>query len=90
MIHHYGGRAKQISFRWDQSTNFAMMEVIECRHTKKIWRVRDPSKLRIFLWQLAKNAILTWDNLQKSGWIGPSICALFRHEEELVDQIMLH
>ena len=41
-----------------------------------------PIKAEITLWLTLNNKLLTWDNLQKRGWIGPSRCALCHSDEE--------
>lgn len=43
-------------------------------HAKLIWRSKGPLKACIFLWFLAKDAILSWQNLQRRGWLGSSYC----------------
>jgi len=40
----------------------------------RIWQSRLWPKVSTFLWLLSKRRILTWDNLQKRGFIGPSRC----------------
>lgn len=42
----------------------SMMGVIH----KKIWQIKVPLKIRIFLWLLLKDSVLTKDNLKKRGW----------------------
>jgi hypothetical protein len=42
-----------------------------------IWKSNLWPKVNIFLWLLVQNRILTWDNLRKRGFIGPSTCPLF-------------
>lgn len=59
------------------------------RHAKTIWSVRCPLKIRVFLWLIEKNVLLTWDNLQRRGWVGPSICTLCGNEEETIKHITL-
>lgn len=59
------------------------------RYAKYIWRVWCPLKIRVFLWLLAKEALLTLENLQKREWIGPNICVLCGHEEESTQHITL-
>ena len=43
---------------------------------RKIWNGILWPKVSICLWLIAKNGILTWDNLLKRGFIGPSRCTL--------------
>jgi hypothetical protein len=39
-------------------------------HTKWIWKARIPLKIKILLWQLFRDAILTRDNLRRRKWTG--------------------
>jgi ribonuclease HI len=43
-----------------------------------------PLKLNIFIWLVVENKILTWENLQRRGFIGPSICILCKQSKESV------
>jgi hypothetical protein len=56
------------------------------QRTNRIWsKVWNPAlwpKISTFLWLVVHNRTLTWDNLQKRGFIGPSCCVLcLQHEE---------
>jgi len=42
---------------------------------KRIWKGKIPAKIKIFLWLLSCNALLTKDNLQKRKWMGDPSCA---------------
>jgi len=56
----------------------------------KIW---DPSiwpKVSTFLWLLCHNKILTWDNLRKRNFHGPSICPNCKQNEESIIHLMHH
>jgi len=37
---------------------------------KKIWKGKIPAKIKIFLWLVANNALLTRDNMTKRKWTG--------------------
>jgi hypothetical protein len=37
---------------------------------KKIWKVKIPLKIKIFMWLMNQNTILTKDNLLKRNWQG--------------------
>ena len=50
---------------------------------KQSWKYEGPLKAKLTLWMTLNNNILTWDNLQKRGWIGPSRCALCHSDEEI-------
>jgi hypothetical protein len=41
---------------------------------KKIWKSKIPAKIKIFLWLMMNNAILTKDNLLKRKWSGDPSC----------------
>ena len=48
---------------------------------KKIWKGKVPAKIKIFLWLLMNNAILTKDNLLRRKWVGSPICYFCNQEE---------
>ena len=41
---------------------------------RKIWKGRVPPKIKIFMWLMANDAILTKDNLIKRKWVGNPKC----------------
>jgi len=41
---------------------------------KRIWKGKIPEKIKIFLWLMANDAILTKDNLSKTNWQGDPSC----------------
>jgi hypothetical protein len=43
---------------------------------RALWDWNIPIKIKLFCWLLLENKVLTWDNLQKKGGMGPSICML--------------
>jgi hypothetical protein len=43
---------------------------------KLFWKIKIPLKVKIFLWLMLKNSILTKDNLLKRGWTGNAQCHL--------------
>jgi hypothetical protein len=53
----------------------------------KIWQSILWPKVSIFLWLTAQNRILTWDNLLKKGFIGPSRCTLCQQREETMEHL---
>eukprot|EP00253_Pinus_taeda_P014726 PITA_14726 len=55
-----------------------------------IWERNWWPKVSIFIWLASKNKILTWDRIQKKGFIGPSRCCLCKLEEETKDHLLLH
>ena len=46
------------------------------------WHRNIPTKIIIFGWLIWKGKALTWENLMKRGFMGPSICVLCRMELE--------
>ena len=69
------------------STKEAYNIIIKDRITKdklwdQIWSSSIWPKVSTFLWLLSHNRILTWDNLRKRSFSGPSICLNCRQAEE--------
>jgi hypothetical protein len=57
---------------------------------KHLWSWDLPYKIKLFTWLVVENKLLTWENLQKRGWIGPSICPLCLLEEETGLHLFVH
>jgi len=49
-----------------------------------------PYKIKLFTWLVVENKILTWENLQKRGWNGPSIFPLCSKDSELGLHLFVH
>jgi len=47
-----------------------------------LWQWKIPLKIKLFVWLLLEQKLLTWDNLVKRGFLGPSMCALCGVEGE--------
>jgi hypothetical protein len=54
----------------------------------KIWNLRHWPKITLFLWLVSHSSILTWDNLMKRGFVGPSLCILCREAEETMNHLL--
>ena len=54
---------------------------------KEIWKAKIPLKIKIWMWLISKNAILTKDNLIKRNWRGDKYCA-FCSQEESIQHLM--
>lgn len=53
---------------------------------RRIWKGKIPEKIKIFLWLLTNDAILTKDNLLKRKWQGDARC-MFCEENETIDHL---
>jgi hypothetical protein len=53
-----------------------------------IWKSKISPKISTFLSLLLQKKILTWDNLQRFGFIGPSICYLCHLEVETMEHLL--
>lgn len=48
----------------------------------KLWDRAQWPKIYLFLWLVVRGRILTWENLQKRGFTGPSQCIICRKDRE--------
>ena len=58
--------------------------VLGSRLYTSFWSGLLPHKIGCLSWLVLRNKVLTWDNLQKRGKIGPGICSLCFSNEETV------
>eukprot|EP00253_Pinus_taeda_P025653 PITA_25653 len=81
----------QLRWGYEEKGNYSTKEayniIIQDKITKEklwnqIWNSHLWPKISTFLWLLSHNRILTWDNLRKRSFSGPSICLNCRAEEE--------
>ena len=42
---------------------------------KFIWKAKLPLKIKVFLWQLSQDAVLTRENMMKRNWLGRPVCS---------------
>jgi ribonuclease HI len=54
---------------------------------QKLWDLKHWPKITLFLWLVLHSSTLTWDNLKKRGFVGPSICALCGQAEETLNHL---
>lgn len=47
-----------------------------------LWKSRCPLKMICFTWLVFNNKNLTWDNLRKRSWHGPSRCSMCESDKE--------
>ncbi|XP_060210534.1 uncharacterized protein LOC132637471 [Lycium barbarum] len=57
---------------------------------KHIWKTKIPCKVACFSWLLAKEAVLTHENLKKRNWTMCSRCFLCEKEVETIGHLFLH
>eukprot|EP00253_Pinus_taeda_P024433 PITA_24433 len=55
--------------------------------SSKVWDNLLWPKIRTFLWLLMRNKTLTWDNLRKKGFVGPSRCPMCLEEPESLNHL---
>jgi len=48
---------------------------------KHIWKAKIPYKIKIFMWLLEQNAVLTKDNLLRRNWLGDPACYFCSYSE---------
>jgi hypothetical protein len=49
---------------------------------KSLWSWEVPMKLKLFTWLMIENKILTWEILQRRGFVGPGWCMLCKKNLE--------
>jgi hypothetical protein len=55
---------------------------------ERIWKINHWPKVCTFLWLVIQNKILTWENLLKRGFTGPSRCPLCCIQEETTEHFL--
>src|SRR4051812_906134 len=51
--------------------------------SKHVWKVKVPLKVKVFMWFVYKQVILTKDNLAKRNWTGPTRCSFCDRDESI-------
>jgi hypothetical protein len=65
-----------------------LMNYHEHLPTKYLWKLKVPLKIKIFMWFLRRNVLLTRDNLIKRQWKGSKKCC-FCDAEESIEHLFL-
>jgi hypothetical protein len=52
-------------------------------HNSYLWKIKIPLKIKIFLWLLYRETILTKDNLVKRNWHGNEMCSFCNNYETI-------
>jgi hypothetical protein len=50
---------------------------------KQIWQLRVPLKIKIFMWYMKKEVVLTKDNLARRNWDGSKQCCFCLRDESI-------
>ena len=48
-----------------------------------IWKIKVPLRIKIFMWFVHKQVILTKDNLLRRSWVGNSLCCFYDNDETI-------
>ena len=62
------------------------MDVINCNSipsSKHAWKVNVSLKVKVFMWFVHKQVILTKDNLAKRNWTGPTRCSFYNRDKTI-------
>ena len=51
--------------------------------SKHVWKVKVPLKIKVFMWFVHKQVILTKDNLAKRNWTGSKRCSFCDSDESI-------
>ena len=51
--------------------------------SKHVWKVKVPLKIKVFMWFVHKQVILTKDNLAKHNWTGSTRCSFCDQQESI-------
>jgi hypothetical protein len=49
----------------------------------KVWKMKIPLKIKIFMWYIQKGVVLTKDNLAKRNWNGRKQCSFCMNNESI-------
>jgi hypothetical protein len=53
------------------------------RVSQDVWQTKLPMKIKIFMWYLKREVILTKDNLARRNWTGDKSCCLCHFSESI-------
>ena len=73
------------------SIKFMYLDVINSSvipRSKHVWKVKVPLKIKVFMWFVHKQVILTKDNLVKRNWTGYTRCS-FCDKDETIKHLFL-
>ena len=79
----------QLCWKLTRSGHFtvkSMYDVINSSvipNSKHVWKVKVPLKIKVFMWFVHKQVILTKDNLVKRNWTGSTRCSFCDRDETI-------
>ena len=77
-------------FRWNLHPNgqFSVKShyLAMIHNDKCLWKLKAPSKIKVFLWYLHRGVVLTKDNLVIRNWHGSKQCC-FCHKDETIKHL---
>lgn len=82
----------KVIWRWDKNGSFSIKSTyrrfinggLTFADAKFTWPTNCSPRVKIFLWLIDKQALLTWLDLRKWDWICPNMCMLCQEEGESV------
>ena len=88
--HAFEDRADVPIWKWSKNSVFSTKSVYDSltkedtgRHFNHIWKAKVPYKIKIFMWLVENNVILTKDNLIRRHWVGDPICKFCTTHESI-------
>lgn len=86
----------KIEWKWEVSGKFSTHSIYKIlnfggyqpKHAMIWWNLLVPPKIRVFMWLVSHNTILTKDNLAIKGWVGDPKCQFCLHHE-LIDHLFI-
>jgi zinc-binding in reverse transcriptase len=53
----------------------------------RLWEIKAPPRVQVFLWMMMRNKLLTIDNMIRRGWMMPNMCYLCRMHIEISQHV---
>lgn len=76
-----------LEIRNSRSELYRKLIVVDCNFPHKfLWKVKVPTKIKVFLWLVARKSILTKDIRLKRGWKGSKLC-VFCGKDGTIDHL---
>lgn len=79
-----------MKWTWDKTGKFSVKSMYRYLFTmetnkpnKKLWKSKIPVKVKVLMWLVQENAILTKDNLSRKKWQGDNRCYFCNLDESI-------